>query len=89
MLERYQMDQIKPSSTLAYLYLKFQIAQNKDQEVDQNWITPVSDQIKKTGITFTVYILSGHVIAPTCQKWLCGEDFCNIFKVQKVENLLP
>ena len=47
MLERFQMDQIKPSSTLAYLYLKLQTAQNKDKEVDQNWITPVSGQIKK------------------------------------------
>ena len=35
MLERFQMDQCKPSRTPADLNLKFQTAQNGDEEVDQ------------------------------------------------------
>ena len=35
MLERFQMDQCKPSRTPADLNLKFQTAQNADEEVDQ------------------------------------------------------
>ena len=46
MLERFQMDQCRPSRTPADLNLKLQTAQNGDEEVDQRlgWITSVSGQ---------------------------------------------
>ena len=77
MLERFQMDQCKPSRTAADLNLKLQAAQNGDKEVDQRVYRSLVGSLlylaKQTrqDIMFTVNILSRHMNAPTHQHWLC------------------
>ena len=79
MLERFQMDQCKPSRTPADLNLKFQTAQNGDEEVDQRIYRSLVGSLlyvaKQTrpDIMFTVNILSRHMNAPTNQHWMCGK----------------
>ena len=79
MLQRFQMDQCKPSRTSAYLNLKFQIAQNGDEEVDQRLYRSLVGSLlyltkqMRPDIMFTVNILSRHMNAPTNQHWLCGK----------------
>ena len=73
MLERFQMDQCKPSRTPADLILKLQTAQNGDEEVDhriyRSLVGPLLYLVKQTrpDIMFTVNILSRHMNAPTNQ----------------------
>ena len=79
MLERFQMDQCKPSRTPAYLDLKLQSAQNGDEEVDQRIYRILVGSLlylaKQTrpDIMFTVNILSRHMNAPTNQHWMSGK----------------
>ena len=79
MLERFQIDQCKPSRTPAGLKWKRQTAQNGDKEVDQriyrNLVGSLLYQAKQTrpDIMFTVNILSRHMNAPTNQYWMCGK----------------
>ena len=79
MLERFQMDQCKPSRTPADLNLKLQIAQNGDEEVDQRIYRSLVGSLlylakqTRADIMFTVNILSRHMNAPTNQHWLCGK----------------
>ena len=79
MLERFQMDQCKPSRTPADLNLKLQTAQNGDEEVDQRiYRSSVGSLLylpKQTrpDIMFTVNTLSRHMNAPTNQHWMCGK----------------
>ena len=90
MLERFQMDQYKPSRTPADLNLKLQTAQNGDEEVDQRiyrslvWSFFYLATQTRPDIMFIVNILSRHMNAPTNQHGYAENDFCNIFKVQKV-----
>ena len=78
MLERFQMDQCKPSKTPADFNLKLQTVQNGDEEVDQ-WIyrslvgSLYLAKQTRPDIMFTVDILSKHMNAPTNQHWLCGK----------------
>ena len=77
MLERFQMDQCKPSRTPADLNLKLQTAQNGDKEMDQRIYRSLVGSLlylaKQTrqDIIFTVNILSRHMDAPPNQHWLC------------------
>ena len=79
MLERFQMDQCKPSRTPADLNLKLQTAQNGDEEVDQRIYRSLVGSLlylaKQTrpDIMFTVNVLSRHMNAPTNQHWMCGK----------------
>ena len=79
MLERFHIDQCKPSRTPADLNLKFQIAQNGDEEVDQSiYRSSVGSFVylaKETrpDIMLTVNFLSRHMNAPTNQHWMCGK----------------
>ena len=79
MLERFQMDQCKPSRTPADLNLNLQTAQNGDEEVDQringSWVVSLLYLAKQTrpDIMFTVNILSRHMNAQTNQHWMCGK----------------
>ena len=79
MLERFQIDQCKPSRTPADLNLKLQTAQNGDEEVDQRIYRSLVGSLlylaKQTrpDIMFTVNILSSHMNAPTNQHWMCGK----------------
>ena len=79
MLERFQMDQCKPSRTPADLNFKLQTTQNGDEEVDQRIYRSLVGSLlylaKQTrpDIMFTVNILSRHMNAPTNQHWLCGK----------------
>ena len=79
MLERFQMDQCKPSRTPADLNLKLQTAQNGDEEVDHRIYRSLVGSLlylaKQTrpDIMFTVNILSRHMNAPTNQHWRCGK----------------
>ena len=79
MLERFQMDQCKPSRTPVDLNLKIQTAQNGDEEVDQRIYRSLVGSLlylaKQTrpDIMFTVNILSRHMNAPTKQHWMCGK----------------
>ena len=79
MLERFQMDQCKPSRTPAVLNLILQTPQNGDEEVDQRiWRSLAGSLvylIKQTSqdIMFTVNILSRHMNVSTNQQWLCGK----------------
>ena len=79
MLERFQMDQCKPSKTPADLNLKIQTAQNGEEEVDQRFYRSLVGSllylVKQTrpDIMFTVNILSRHKNAPTNQHWMCGK----------------
>ena len=79
MLELFQMDRCKPSSTPADLNLKLQTAQNEDEEVDQriyrSLVASLLHLAKQTrpDIMFTVNILSRHMSAPTNQHWMCGK----------------
>ena len=73
MLQRFPMDQCKPSRTLADLNLKLQTAQKEDEEVDQRiyWSLVGSflylAKQTRPDIMFTVNILSRHLNAPTNQ----------------------
>ena len=73
MLERFQMDQCKPSRTPADLNLKVQTAQHGDEEVDQRIYRSLVGSLlymakqKRLDIMFTVNILSRHMNAPTNQ----------------------
>ena len=79
MLDRFQMDQCKPSRTPADLNLKLQTAQNGDEEVDQRIYRSLVGSLlylaKQTrpDIMFTVNILYRHMNAPTNQHWMCGK----------------
>ena len=79
MLERFQMDQCKPSRTPADLNLILQTPQNGDEEVDQRiWRSLAGSLvylIKQTSqdIMFTANILSRHMNVSTNQQWLCGK----------------
>ena len=79
MLERFQMDQCKPSRTPADLNLKLQTAQTGDEEVDQRIYRSLVGSLlylaKQTrpDIMFTINILSRHMNAPTNQHWMCGK----------------
>ena len=79
MLEWFQTDQSKPSRTPADLNLKFQTAQNGDEEVDQRIYRSLVGSLlylaKQTNpdIMFTVNILSRHMNAPTNRHWICGK----------------
>ena len=76
MLERFEMDQCKPSRTPADLNLKLQAAQNGDEESDQRIYRSLVESLlylaKQTRpeIMFTVNILSRHVNAPINQHWI-------------------
>ena len=73
MLERFQMDQCKPSRSPADLNLKLQTAQNRDKEVDQRIYRSLVGSLlylaqqTRPDIMFTVNILSRHMNAPTNQ----------------------
>ena len=78
-LERFQMDQSKHSRTPVNLNLKFQTAQNRDEEVDQKIYRSLVGSLlylaKQTrpDFMFTVNILSRHMNTPTNQHWMCGK----------------
>ena len=71
MLQRFQIDQCKPSKTPVDLNLKLKTAQNGDEEVDQriyrSLVGPLLYLTKQTrpDIMFTVNVLSRHMNAPT------------------------
>ena len=77
MLELFRMHQCKPSKTPADLNLKFQTAQNGDDEVNQRIHRSLVGSIlylaKQTrpDIMFTVNIMSRHMNSPPNQHWLC------------------
>ena len=89
MLERFQMDQCKPSRTPADLKLKIQTSQNRDEEVDQriyrSLVGSLLYLVKQTrsDIMFTVNILSRHMNAPIDQHWLCGKRLLRYLQVSK------
>ena len=93
MLERFQMDQCKPSRTPADLHLKLQTAQNGEKEVDQRICRSLVGSLlylaKQTrpDIMFTVNILSRHMSAPTNQHWLCGKRLLRYLQGSKVLKL--
>ena len=88
-LERFQMDQCKPSRTPADLNLKLQTAQNGDEEVDQRIYRSLVGSLlylanqTKPDIMFTVSILSRHMNAPTNQHWMCGKRFLRYLQGSK------
>ena len=71
MLERFQIDQCKPSGTAADLNFNPQTAQNRDEEVDQriykNLVSSLLYLANQTmpDIMFTVNILSRHNNPPS------------------------
>ena len=71
MLERFQMDQCKPSRTPADLNLKLQTAQNGDEYRSLVGSLLCLAEQMRPDIMFTVTILSRHMNAPTNQHWLC------------------
>ena len=80
MLERFQMDQCKPSRTPGDLNLKLQTAQNERRRRigpkdlhNLGWITSVLAKQMRPDIMFTINILSRHMNAPTNQHWMCGK----------------
>ena len=79
MLERFQMDQCKPSRTPADLNLTLQTTQNGDEELDQRIYRSLVGSLlylaKQTrpDIMFTVNILSRHMNPHTNQHWMCGK----------------
>ena len=79
MLERFQMDQCKPSRTPADLKLKFQTAQNGGKEVDQriygSLVGSLLHLAKQTrpDLRLTVNVLTRHMNAGTNRHWLCGK----------------
>ena len=89
MLERFQMDQCKPSRTPADLNLKLQKAQNGDEEVDQRIYRSLVGSLlylanqTRPDIMFTVNILSRHINAPTNQHWMCAKRLLRYFQVSK------
>ena len=89
MLERFQMDQCKPSRTPADLNLKHQTAQNGYEEVDQRIYRSLVGSLlylaKQTRpeIMFTVNILSRHMNAPTNQNWICGKQLLRYLQGSK------
>ena len=93
MLERFQMDQCKPSRTPAYLNWKFQTAQNTDEEVDQRIYRSLVGSLlhlaKQTrpDIMFTSNILSRGMNAPTNQHWLCGKRLLRYLQGSKGSKL--
>ena len=78
MLERFHMDQCKPSRTQADLNLKLQTAQSGDEEVDQRIYRSLVGSLlylaKQTrpDIMFRVNLLSRHMNATTNQR-MCGK----------------
>ena len=89
MLERFQMDQCKPSRTPADLNLKLQKAQNGGEEVDQRIYRDLVGSLlylaKQTrpDIMLTVNILSRHMNAPTNQHWMCGKQLLRYLQGSK------
>ena len=89
MLERFQMDQCKPSRNPADLNLKLQTIQKGDEEVDQRLSRSLIGSLlylsKQTrpDIMFTVNILSRHMSAPTNQHWLCGKRLLQYLQCSK------
>ena len=89
MLERFQMDQCKPSRTPVNLNLKLQTAKNGDEEVDQriykNLVGSLLylDKQTRPDILFTVNILSRHMNAPTNQHWMCGKRLLRYLQSSK------
>ena len=90
MLERFQMDQCKPSRTPTDLNLRFQTAQNGDEEVDQGIYRILVKSLlyltkhTKPDIMFTVNILSRHINAPTNQHWMCGTRLLRYLQSSKL-----
>ena len=90
MLERFQMDQWKPSRTPADSNLKFQKAKNGEEEVDQMIYRSLVGSLvylaKQTrpDIRFIVNILSRHMNAPSNSTDCAENDFCGICNVQNV-----
>ena len=84
------MDQCKPSRIPSDLNLKFQTAQNGDEDVDQRIYSSLVGSLlypaKQTmpDIIFTVNILSRHMNAPTNQHWMCGKRLHRYSQVCKV-----
>ena len=88
MLERFQMDQCKPSRTPADLNLKPQTAQNGDEEFDQRIYRSLVGLIlylaKQTRPDmFTVNILSRHMNAHTNQHWMCRKKLLRYLQGSK------
>ena len=88
MLERFQMDQCKPSRTPADLNLKLQASENGDKEVDQRIYRSLVGSLlylaKQTRPDmFIVNILSRHMNAPTNQHWMCGNRLLRYLQVSK------
>ena len=89
MLERFQMDQCKPSRTPADLNLKLQTAQNGDEEVDQRIYRSLVGSLlylakhTRPDIMFTANILSRHMNAPTNQHWMCGKRLVRYLQCSK------
>ena len=89
MLERFQMDQCKPSRTPADLNLRLQTAQKGDEEVDKRIYRSLVGSLlflakqMRPDIMFTVNNLSRHMKAPTNQQWLCGKRLLRYFQGSK------
>ena len=94
MLERFQMDQCKPSRTPADLNLELQTAQNGDEEVDQRVYRSLVGSFlylaKQTrpNIMFPFKILSRDMNAPTNQHWMCGKRHLRHLQGSKGLNFL-
>ena len=92
-LERFQMDQCKPSRTPADLNLKLKTAQNGGEEVDQRIYRSLVGSLlylaKQTrpDIMFTVNILFRHMNAPINHHWLCGKRLLQYLQGSKGLNL--
>ena len=88
-LERFQMDQCKPSRTPADLNLKLQTAQNGGEEVDQKIYRSLVGSLlylaKQTRpeIMFTVNILSRHMNSHTNQHRMCGKQLLEDSGIQQ------
>ena len=93
MLERFQMDQCKPSRTPADLNLKLQTAQNGDEEVDQKIYRSLVGSLlylakqTKPDIIIIVNILSRHMNAPTNKHWMCEKRLLRYLQGSKVLKL--
>ena len=88
-LERFQMDQCKPSRIPSDLNLKLQTAQNGDEEMDQRIYRSLLGSLLYLAkqatphILFTVNILSRHLNAPTNQHWMGGKRFLRYLQGSK------
>ena len=84
-LERYLMEQCKPSRTPVDLSLKLQTAQNRDELMDQriyrSLVVSLLYLAKQTRpyIMFTVNILSRHMNTHTNKNWMCRKRLPRLF----------